>query len=61
MFRTHKSKALKKFKEFRRSVETRLERPITSLNIDRGGKCEFKDFSEDNGLRHFSTIPYTKE
>lgn len=42
-FVTNEFEALKKFKEFQKSVETQSGRPINSLSTNRGGKYKFKD------------------
>ena len=49
----HKSKAFKKFKEFKAEVENHHGRSIKSLRSDHGGEYllgEFRQFLEDHGI-----------
>lgn len=49
----HKSKALKKFKNYKTRVEKQLGWSIKSINNDRGGEYEaFDEFCKGEGIRH---------
>ena len=60
----YKSKAFKRFKEFRNEVEKHLGRSIKSLRLDRGGyylSQVFLDCLRDNGILSQWTPPYTPQ
>ena len=56
----HKSKTLKKFKEFKVEVENQIGKSIKSLRSDRGGEYllgEFRQFVEDHGITSQMSAP----
>ena len=60
----YKSKAFKKFKEFRKEVEKQLGKSIKTFRSDRGGEYlsqEYQGYLRDNGILSQWTPPYTPQ
>ena len=63
-FLSAKSKAFKKFKEFKANVENHMKRRIGILHLDNGTEYvnkSFKQFLKEHGIRHTRMTLYTSQ
>jgi transposase InsO family protein len=63
-FLATKDEAFKCFRRVKASAETESNCKLKALRSDRGGEfnsLEFKEFYDEQGIKHFTTTPYTPQ